>query len=262
MKLSIIMPAYNEEKRIGRTLESYSSFFENKRKEQDLDYEILVAINGTKDKTEQVVDEFSKKNKRIRYFKLAKAGKGFAITHGFERALKDNFDLIGYVDADLATPPEEFWKLVTGIKNYDGAIADRYRKGSKINPAFSFRRIIVSRAYNFIVRILFFIEQGDTQCGAKLFKRKLVAHFLPDLKLTNWAFEINILHSARQGGYRIKSIPTVWFEVQGGNLKIMKNSIQMLFAIIQLRLLRSPFKSFLKVLSPLIGIIYKVIRGR
>ena len=83
------MPAYNEEKRIGKTLEEYSSFFENLRKSKKIDYEILVVINNTKDNTEKVVKSYSKKNKRIIYLNLVRGGKGYAVIEGFKDALKE-----------------------------------------------------------------------------------------------------------------------------------------------------------------------------
>ena len=262
MNLSIIIPAYNEEKRIGPTLEQFGKFFNEKSREQKLNYQILVVINGTRDKTEDVVKKYQKRYRSIRYLNLKKGGKGFAVTEGIKESLKGNFDLIGYVDADLATPAEEFWKLVENIKNYGGIIADRYMEGSKITPAFSFRRLMVGKIYNFLVKSLFLIHYSDTQCGAKLFKRDAIEEVLPELELTNWSFEVNILHSLKKRGFRIKAIPTIWFEVEGGNLRILLSSIQMFFAIIQLRILKSSFKGSLRVLSPVIGMVYKVIRGK
>lgn len=262
MNLSIIIPAYNEEKRIDPTLKQFGKFFDEKSREQKLNYQILVVINGTRDKTEDVVKECQKKYKNIRYLNFKKGGKGFAVTEGIKESLKGDFDLIGYVDADLATSAEEFWKLVENIDNYDGIIADRYMEGSKITPAFSFRRLMVSKIYNFLVKSLFLVPYSDTQCGAKLFKRKAIEEVLPELEFTNWSFEVNTLHSLKKRGFRIKSIPTIWFEVEGGNLRILLSSIQMFFAIIQLRILKSPFKGSLRIFSPVIGMIYKVIRGR
>lgn len=261
MKPSIVMPAYNEEKRIGKTLEEYSKFFNSLIKKKKLkDYQILVVINGTTDNTEGVVKKYQKKNRKIRYIKLKEGGKGLAINKGFKESLEKDFDIIGFVDADLATPPEQYWKLIKNLKDCDGAIADRYFPRSKIYPPHSFRRLIVSRAYNFVVRSLFNLSYGDTQCGAKVLKKKALKKILPKLELTNLAFDVNILYLAKEGGLRIKPTSTIWYEVAGGNLNILRASTQMFFALIQLRILHSKFRRFLKIISPIIGIIYKVIR--
>jgi len=257
MNISIIIPAYNEEKRIGKTLEEYSKFFDKLVKSNGIDYQILVVINGTTDNTEQVVKNYKKKYKRINYLNLPQGGKGFAITEGFKEALKGKGDLIGFVDADMATSPEEYWKLIANIRDYDGAIADRYIRGAKITPKFSFRRVIVSRIFNFIVRVLFLVPYKDTQCGAKIFRREIIEKVLNETTITQWAYDIDLLYICKRNNFKILSVPTIWEEVEGSKLNVKKASIQMFFAIIQLRILRSPFKDLLRIIKPLIAKIYQ-----
>ncbi|MEK6827619.1 MAG: glycosyltransferase, partial [Nanoarchaeota archaeon] len=98
--ISIVIPAYNEEKRIGKILENYGAFFEKKKKGREIsDFEILIVINNTKDNTEEVVKKFAKKYSEIRFIRFEKGGKGFAITEGFKDALKNEKNkLIGFVD--------------------------------------------------------------------------------------------------------------------------------------------------------------------
>src|SRR3989338_629340 len=120
-KLTLIIPAYNEEKRIEKTLESYSHFFLDKMKEN---FEILIILNGCRDKTREIIEKFSNGKKYIKFKEFEKAiGKGGAIIEGFKIA---DSELIGYVDADGATNPETFYKLVKGINGYDGVIASRW----------------------------------------------------------------------------------------------------------------------------------------
>ena len=88
-KLSIIIPAYNEEKRIGRTLESYSKFYENLKKKKRLDFEILVVLNACRDNTLKVVKSVQKKHKNIRFLDFVRGGKGFAVVEGFKYTLKE-----------------------------------------------------------------------------------------------------------------------------------------------------------------------------
>ena len=127
--ISIVIPAHNEEKRIGKMLESYGSFFEEKRKKKELDFEILVVLNGCIDKTEEVIKIFSKKYSKIRYINFKEGGKGFAIVEGFKEALKNKENkLIGFVDGDLSTPPEAFHYLIKHIEEYDGISGDPFWK--------------------------------------------------------------------------------------------------------------------------------------
>lgn len=261
MKISIVMPAYNEEKRIGKTLESYLDFFKELHKREKLDYQILIVINGTKDKTEEIIKNYQKKDRNLKYLNFERGGKGFAITEGFKHSLEDNFDIIGFVDADLATSPEEFWKLIKNINSYDGVIADRYARGAKISPAFSFRRLIVSRVFNLIVRFLFGLSHGDTQCGAKVFKASSLNKVIKDISMTQWAWDIDLLYSCKKRNLRIKSVPTVWIEAEGSKLDINKTSIQMFFAVIQLRILKSQFRKSLRIISPLISRFYNFVKS-
>jgi len=246
-KLCIVIPAYNEEKRIGKTLEKYSLFFEKARKNRELDYEILVVINNTKDKTESIVKSFSKKNKRIIYLNLIRGGKGYAVVSGFRDTLKRKNELIGFVDADLSTSPEEYLKLVKNISSYDGIIASRYIPGAILSPKQTIARIIASRVYNFYIRSLLFFPYSDTQCGAKLFKRKTIESILPSLTMSQWAFDIDLLYISKKKGFKIKEFPTVWSDKTFSKIKLLSSGPMMALAILRLRLLNSPLKGFIKL---------------
>ena len=246
-KLCIVIPAYNEEKRIGKTLERYSLFFEKARKNKELDYEILVVINNTKDKTESIVKSFSKKNKRIIYLNLIRGGKGYAVVSGFADALKRKNELIGFVDADLSTSPEEYLKLVKNISSYDGIIASRYIKGAVLNPPQTISRVISSRIYNFYIRALLFFPYSDTQCGAKLFKRKTLEVILPSLTMSHWAFDVDLLYISKLNGFKIKEFPTYWSDKTHSTINFLTAGPMMALAILRLRLLNSPLKGFIKL---------------
>lgn len=242
------MPAYNEEKRIRRTLEKYSDFFAEKKKKKEIrDFEILIVINNTKDKTEDVVKDVSKKYPEIRYLNFKQGGKGFAIIEGFKDALKRNNELIGYVDADMSTPPEAFYDLVEKIGRYDGVIADRWHKKSIITPKQSLFRRFISRGYNLIVRALFLFPFRDTQCGAKLFKRKVLEENMGKVITSNWGFDIALLYCLRKESHaKIKSIPTLWHDEIGSKVNLKKTPVRMFASSIRLRLIHSPFKFLVK----------------
>lgn len=246
---SIIIPAYNEEKRIGKILENYGRFFTEKYEKKEIsDFEILVVINNTKDKTEEIVKKYSKKYKKIKYLNFKQGGKGFAIIKGFEDAVKRKSDLIGFVDADMSTPPEAFYGLIRNIKNYDGIIADRWDKRSIITPKQSLFRRLISRVYNLIVRILFFLPFRDTQCGAKLFKRRVIENNYRKLVTSNWAFDIALLYCLRkESNALIKSIPTIWHDDTGSKVNLKRTPLMMFASSVRLRLIHSPFRDFVRV---------------
>lgn len=278
-KVAIIMPAYNEEKRIGSTLDSYSGYFEDLRKKGKLDYSLIVVINNTKDRTLDVVKKKAKENKRINYMNLIKGGKGYAVIEGFKEALKadvsnvpfvstkktgihglSGYDLIGFVDADGATPAEAFNDLIINIAGYDGAIASRYLQGAKLYPPMNFRRSVVGKTFHAIVRSLFFMPFEDTQCGAKLFSRRATEIAVKNVGMTQWAFDIEMLYEIHRRGLKINEIPTIWREVEGSKLDILKTSLQMLLAIVQLRIIKSKFRRILKPLKHPVLFVWRLMK--
>src|SRR3989344_4932373 len=245
MKLSIVIPAYNEEKRIGQTLKDYASFF-NKIK---ISYEIIVVLNGCRDNTLGVVKDVSKKNKFIRYVDIKEAiGKGGAIIEGFNTA---RGDLIGFVDADGSTSPESFNDLIEKIEYYDGIIASRWIRGAKISYKQPFLKRVGSRGFNFLVRLLFNLRFKDTQCGAKLFKKQVIKEIVGELGITKWAFDINLIYSVKRKGYRIKEIPTEWSAAPASHFNLFKAAPEMFLGLIRLRLMYSPFLFIVKVYDKL-----------
>src|SRR3989344_2914111 len=251
MKISIIIPAYNEEKRIGKTLYSYSSFF---KKIKNVNTEILVVINNTKDNTLKIVKEFRKKNKKINYLNLKEGGKGYAVMKGFSKVLESKPDLIGFVDADMSTSPEAFYDLVKNLGNYQGIIASRYISGASVSPRPTISRIIVSRIYNSLIRALFLMSFKDTQCGAKLFKLEAIKSIINKMGMTQWAFDIELLYLLRNQGFKVKEFPSVWSDKEYSTINFMKAGPWMALAVIRLRILNSPFKSFIRIYDKLISV--------
>ena len=246
-KLSVIIPAYNEEKRIKNTLENYCKSFRNK----NLEFEILVVLNACKDETFKIVKNSQKEFKEIKFMNLDRGGKGFAIIEGFKDSLKRENNLIGFVDADMATSPEAFYDLVKNIKDYDGIIASRWKKDSIIKTEQSLLRKITSRGFNFLIKSLLFLPYSDTQCGAKLFKRNVLKKVLEDIKVTKWAFDVDLLYLLKRNGFRIKEIPTIWEDKAGSKLNLIKVPFQMFSAIVRLRLVYSPFKFIIRIYDKL-----------
>jgi glycosyltransferase involved in cell wall biosynthesis len=242
--ISIVIPAYNEEKRIGRMLENYGAFFEKKKKEKEIsNFELLIIINNTTDKTEDIVKKFSKKYPEIRYINFKQGGKGFAIKEGFKDALKNkNNKLIGFVDGDMSTPPEAYYDLIMKIKGYDGIIADRWNKQSIVTPKQSHFRRLISRTYNIIVRTLFLFPYADTQCGAKIFKREILEKNIDKIVTSNWGFDIALLYCLKkESNARVKSIPTIWHDEIGSHVNLKRTPIMMFASAVRLRLIHSRF---------------------
>jgi glycosyltransferase involved in cell wall biosynthesis len=243
-KLFIVIPAHNEEKRLSITLDKYIYFFEDAVKTSKLkEYEILIVINNTTDKTLDIVKEYQKLNTPLHYLDLKPGGKGFAVLEGFKEALKGNSDYIGFVDADCSTEPDEFFRLACSIKDEDGIIASRYLPGSLVNPKQSIQRIIVSRIFNKMIHFLFpSIKYKDTQCGAKIFKRKVIESIIDKISITQWAFDLNLLYEINKVRFKIKEEPTKWSDNKYSKLYLKKAGPRMVLSLIRLRLNNSRFK--------------------
>lgn len=235
-KLSLVIPAYNEENRIGRTLDDYGSYFLNKLGD---DHEILVVLNGCRDGTLDVVKEYSKRYSTVRYVDIKEGiGKGGALIEGFK--IVDG-DYIGFVDADGATKAEAYYNLYEQIKDYDGIIASRWIKGAKVRVKQTLGRRIASRSFNVLVRMLFGINIVDTQCGSKLFKREALKKVVNELGTTRWAFDIDLLYLLKRNGFKLTEVPTEWDDQAESQLKMHRVIPEMLLALVRLRLVYSPF---------------------
>lgn len=232
--LSIIIPARNEEARIGDTLQAYGDFFSKLK----IPHEIFVVINNSSDNTLEVVKEYKKKFPSIRYMDLTLGGKGFAILEGF---IHSKGDYVGFVDADMSTLPKDFHDLYKNIGNYGGIIGSRWLKNSKTKRTLG--KYVRSLGFNYLVRGLGLSNFRDTQCGAKIFRKGAIVPLIPHVVSIKWAFDVNLLYLLDKSGYKIKEYPTIWEDKEGSGIQnVFKVPIQMAAGIIRLRLLYSPFK--------------------
>lgn len=236
------MPAYNEEKRIGSTLEAYTSYFDTLVKNKELNYTLLIVINNTKDHTIDIVKNLAKKNKHIEYLDLPKGGKGYATIEGFKHVLHKEYDGIGFVDADNATPPQAYHDLIKALPGWDGVIASRWLSQSRVKTPQTFLRRVLSRGFNILNRGILFLHFTDTQCGAKLFTPAALEKVIPRLGLTQWSFDIELLYCLKKLGFRVREVPTIWEDKKDSRLNVVKVPFQMFTSIVRLRLLDSPFR--------------------
>ena len=221
----IVIPAYNEEKRIEQTLISYCDYFKTKPEKTTF----LVVANNCSDHTVDIVAKVAKTHKNIEYLDLKPGGKGFAVKEGFLWALankKKHFDLIGFVDADMATLPQYFYDLIIACKNHDGAIASRYIKGAVVQPARPWGRVIGGKMYNWILRMMSGLSFKDTQCGAKIFTKDTIEKVAPNMHETGWAFDLELLYLCKLHDKNIIEIPTTWSDQPGSHLEISSKVAQ------------------------------------
>lgn len=257
MKLSIIIPAHNEEQRLPPVLESYTQYYDDKF---GPDVEIIVVVNGSSDNTLLVTEEFAEKHSIVSVInEPRRVGKGGAVLLGLRKA---KGSLIGFVDADGSTAPEAFYDLVERIGDAGCIIASRWMKGSVVEPKQPFSRRMASRIFNSMVNLFFGFRVHDTQCGAKLFTREVIDTVLPEIGITKWAFDVDMLFCTRRNGFRIVEIPTVWRDAAGSKVQVGRASTEMALAMIRLRLLYSPFKGMVVLYNKLARIRKRCSSGK
>jgi hypothetical protein len=160
---------------------------------------------------------------------------------------------VGFVDGDGATPPEAFDDLVKHIGDAGAIIATRWHPDSDVSPPQPLKRRVASRIFNMIVHVLFRLNINDTQCGAKVMTRDAMQKVLPVIGVTRWAFDVDLLFQLKRAGFKIIERPTTWHDVGGSRLRIGRASLEMLIAMVRLRLLYSPLRWIVSVYDATLG---------
>jgi glycosyltransferase involved in cell wall biosynthesis len=255
--LLLLIPAYNEERRIEPVLRDYARFFHEQYHGK---FQIVVVLNGCTDNTLEVVQRVASEFPAVSSLEFKEPiGKGGALIEGFKLASQG--DLIGYVDADGATPPRAFLELIRQIGAADCVVGSRWLPGSVIHQAQAGSRRFASRAFHFIVQLLFWLDIHDTQCGAKVMKREVVEKIHDNLRIADMAFDINLLVAIKRAGFRLRELPTEWTDQAGSKVVLFHSSLTMFLSTVRVRLVYSPFYKWLRPLRPLEGWIYKKLRA-
>lgn len=255
--LLLLIPAYNEERRIEPVLREYASYFKQNYAGK---FQLVVVLNGCVDDTIGVVRRTAQEFAEITAIEFAEPiGKGGALIEGLK--LAPLADLIGYVDADGATSPKAYADLVSRAGDADCVIGSRWLPGAVLHQAQTSKRQFASRVFHRIVQVLFRMNIRDTQCGAKVIKRGAVEKIHSALRITDMAFDINLLYVLKRHGFTILEVPTEWTDKVGSKVTLGRTSLGMLLSTIRLWLIYSPFHRFLGPLRPVEAWIYKRLKS-
>ncbi len=238
--LSIVIPAYNEEKNIRNSLERILIFLA----EQSLTGEIIVVDDGSSDKTADLVESFAKDNPQVKLQREAHRGKGAAVRSGVLSAVGD---FILFTDADLAVDIKEYKRLAVWLneQGYDLAIGSREGLGA-VRRHEPFYRHLMGRVFNLSVKIFVLRGFEDTQCGFKLFKKEAAKDIFSRLvtygekspeivRASVTAFDVEVLFLAKKLGYKIKEVPVEWEHVKTRRVHPVKDSVRMFLDILRIR---------------------------
>ena len=230
MNLSIIIPAYNEEFRIKKTIDLILKYL----LEKNIDSEIIVVDDGSKDRTSFLVKQIKCEEVPISIFSQPEnLGKGAAVRRGVMEA---KGELILFCDADSSTPIEELEDSIKFInEGYDIVIGSRALNGSVISKRQPFYREYAGRIFNLFVRLILSLNIKYTQCGFKLFKKEVAKKIFAEQKLKGFAFDIEILYAAQRNGNKILEKSVVWKHSAQSKVNLLSDSIKMFFSLIYIR---------------------------
>jgi dolichyl-phosphate beta-glucosyltransferase len=228
--LSIVIPAYNEQARLPRTILETVRWCTSRR----LDFELIIIDDGSRDQTLALVRRFEETDPRVRTIACPHRGKGAAVRVGM---LNAKGRVILFMDADGATPLNEIPKLVQALANgHDVAIGSRVvQEPREVEIKTSFHRRIIGRGFAFLANVFASGDIGDTQCGFKMFRREAAVAIFSRQKTMGFAFDVEILFIARRLSLSIAEIPVNWVSQPGSKVNLVRDSIGMLWDISQIR---------------------------
>lgn len=229
--VDIVIPVLNEEVALPVCIEKIFAFVED---HPDREWRVVVADNGSTDRTAEVTSELIEKYPSLRVTHLDQRGRGRALKKAWAES---DADVRLYMDVDLSTDINRMPDLVAAIadEGYDVAIGSRLRKESEVVGR-TLKREITSRGYNIMIRMMFpLTDWRDAQCGFKAVSRKAAENVVPLAKDNAWFFDTELLLLAGKAGYRIKEIPVRWEDDPDTRVKIISTAWEDVKGLLRLR---------------------------
>jgi len=229
-RLSVVIPAYNEEKRLGATLERLAEFFAG----TEYEAEVIVVDDGSSDGTFDLARSFEPKFSNLRVIRNEQnLGKGGAVKRGM---LSANGEFRLFYDADGSTPIEEVenaWRYLED--GYDVVIGSRALDPSKLEVPQPPHRRLAGALFRWIVWIFVVPGFKDTQCGFKIFSARATEEVFKRQRLSGFGFDVELLFLAKKLGFRVKEMPVVWRDSVFSTVKLPRDGIRMLLELLQIR---------------------------
>jgi dolichyl-phosphate beta-glucosyltransferase len=228
--LSIIIPAYNESARIGRTLEQVSACVH----ERNWQAEVIVVNDGSRDDTAEIVRRIGARDPIVRLLENpVNRGKGYSVRNGMLHA---SGEIVMFTDADLSSPIEETERLLAAIRaGADIAIGSRWLDKGRQTKHQPWYRQMFGRCFNAVTRLVMGLPFADTQCGFKAFRREVAYTVFQLQRIERWGFDPELLFIALKRGYSVREVPVTWGHDERSRLSYLKDGIKMLEELVYIR---------------------------
>ena len=228
-KLSIVIPAFNEEKRLPATLERIASYINKSGRAT----EVIVVDDGSGDGTIGVAESFRETISDLRVVSNGRnRGKGYSVRHGF---MESRGEIVLFTDADLSAPIEEADKLLAKMDGYDVAIGSRAVNRELIEVHESKFREFAGIIFNRIVRLILRLPFVDTQCGFKAFRRENCRTIFEQQTIERFGFDPELLYLARHLGLRTAEVAVRWAHSPATKVNMLRDSVQMFLDVVIIR---------------------------
>jgi dolichyl-phosphate beta-glucosyltransferase len=225
---SVIIPAWNEERRMPASLTRIVDFVQ----QQPFDIEVIVVDDGSIDSTAAIVEDFAQEHTFVQLIRNPHGGKGAAVKAGVTRA---QGEYLVISDTDLSVPIDELVKfLPPALDGYDVAIASREATGAERIDEPHYRHLM-GRVYNYLVRLVAVPRIQDTQCGFKAFRREVARQIFPLQTIEGWGFDVEVLFIAQHLGYDIIEVPVTWYYGRESKIRPLHDTIGMVRDLWQVR---------------------------
>ena len=232
MDLSIIIPAYNEEKRLGSSLEEIKRYMDSRGA---MDHEVIVVDDGSNDMTPEIAGQSAlARSGRLKIIRNERnRGKGFSVKRGVEEA---RGEYIIFSDADLSAPISEMEKLLAELKGgADVVVGSRASRDSRVIVRQPFLRQTMGKVFNLLVRVMLSESISDTQCGFKAFRREPAKELFRAISVSGFAFDAELLFLARKKGLKIAEVGVVWKNSPISKVSPVSSSFSMFMDVLKLR---------------------------
>lgn len=218
--VNIVLPVYNEAVELKTSVGTLVRFLSKNL--TDFSWKVTIADNASTDDTLQIARELTHTYPSVAVEHLSQKGRGRAVKHVWR---KGSYDYLAYMDLDLSTDLKHLPPLLHALeRGFDMAIGSRNTKGSRVFGR-STLRSITSKGYISLIKLFFWVNFTDAQCGFKAVSRRVVTDLMPQVKDNEWFFDSELLIVGEKSGYRIYEEPVTWIDNPGSTVRVMKTAL-------------------------------------